>query len=133
MHTIKDVCGMYGVKPLERGYIVAAGGMVTHSIDPLHRYMVWTPTSKNNSWHNVLSENGTIISEYPLNESDKEHNLKSAQEEKDILRITFWREFPQQAFKFVGVFQLDIEVTDTVGFRVYRRVSDILPAIPYND
>lgn len=133
MKTIKDVCSMYGVKPLERGYIVTAGGMITESIDTSHRFMVWTPTSKNSSWNNVLSENETIISECPLNDADRFSNLESAQEEKDVLRITFWRENSSQEFRFIGVFKIDLEVTTTAGVRIYRRVSDLLPAIPYKN
>ncbi len=124
---------MYGVKPLERGYIVTAGGMVKTSIDMAHRFMVWTPTSNNSSWKNVLSENGSVISEYPLNEADRFSNLESAQEEQDILRITFWRENPSQEFTFIGVFKIDLEATTVSGVCIYRRVSDLLPAIPYND
>ncbi len=124
---------MYGVKPLERGYIVAAGGMVTKSLDSLHRFMVWTPTSKNASWSNTLSHDGTAIAEFPLNAIDRVSNIESAQEEQDILRITFWREDSSQEFKFIGVFKIDLEVTKTAGIRIYRRVSDLLPAILYKD
>lgn len=133
MRTIKDVCSMYGVKPLERGYIVSAGGMVRTSVDMPYRFMVWTPTSKNSSWNNVLSQDGTIISEHPLNDVDRISNLKSVTEEHDIMRITFWRENTTQEFRFIGVFKIDIETTNAAGVRVYRRVSDLLPAIQYKD
>lgn len=133
MKTIKDVCSMYGVKPLERGYIVTAGGMVTKSLDSSHRFMVWTPTSKNSSWNNSLSHNGTVITEFPLNEADRASNIESAITEQDVLRITFYREDSSQEFRFIGVFKIDLEMTQAVGIRTYKRVSDLLPAIQYKD
>ena len=131
MRTIKDVCAMYGVKPLERGYIVTAGGMIYDAIDTSHRYMVWTPASKNSSWNNILSDSENIISECPCNDSDRLAHLQSAPEEQDVLRITFWRESPNTEFRFIGVYTLDLETTNTVGVRVYKRISVMLPAIQY--
>lgn len=129
MKTIKDVCSMYGVEPIERGFIVTAGGMVSASDISGHRYMVWTPTERNDTWTNLLFDNGNKIIERNNKPSENDNLLKQISEEKGLRRITFWRKNKTDDFKFIGVFVIDENLSSTLQVRLYTKISDILPAL----
>ena len=129
MKTIKDVCSMYGVRPLERGFIVTAGGMVEGTDISGHRYMVWTPTEQNDTWINLLFDNNNKIIERNNNSNTNDSLLKQIHDEIEIRRITFWRKNKTEAFKFIGVYVIDEQLSTALQVRLYTKISDILPAL----
>lgn len=112
-------------------------------IDPIHdaggdvpgyegRYMVWTPTEGDDngtSWGNFRSDDGLWIVERKMPDPANQEFVALAKAEAGKRRITFWRRRKGAPFNFIGVYTIHPELTDLCGVRVYRRISDTLPAL----
>ena len=92
-------------------------------------YMVWTPQFRHHIWLNTLSSDNNTITETALKEEDRKPFLDHAYLDVNIRRITFWRDSPNGLFRFLGVYELDYPTSLSAGVRIYRRITDILPAL----
>ena len=125
--TIRGVCSQYNVtvkNPRKDG-----GGDVPGYEG---QYMVWTPTDaavSKNSWENKKSaDNMWIVECNKCADTNKAH-VDSAHAEANRLRITFWRNRLGAPDKFIGVYQIDLTLTDLAGVRIYRKISNDLPVL----
>ncbi|MDE6065990.1 MAG: hypothetical protein K2G27_04140 [Duncaniella sp.] len=96
------------------------------------RYMVWTPTGgegDDTSWTNRKSADNQWIVERKSPENANSIFVNNAVHEVERRRITYWRENKRAPFSFVGVYEIDQTLTRMAGVRIYRRISDVMPAL----
>lgn len=149
--TIKGVCGIYGAEPQMNGFLPdGAADVPGYSApwkvgdSPEQRreayekstgkagdcfYMVWTPMYRHSAWQNTLSSDESVITETKVNPDERQAYLEEAYLDVNIRRITFWRDTTKGAFRFLGVYELDYLASLASGVRVYRRISDEMPAL----
>lgn len=125
--TISGVCKQYAavIQNPRRD----AGGLVPGYEDS---YLVWTPTEGDDNethWGNFKSEDGLWIRESHSTEKENSFHVGLAQSEAALRRIVYWRERRGAPFHFIGVYQVDPQLSRLCGLRIYRRISDTLPAL----
>lgn len=149
--TIKGVCGIYGAEPQMNGFLPDGAADVpgynapwkvgdspaqrredyinsNEKADKIY-YMVWTPMYRHNRWQNTLSSDQSTITETLVDPQQRQAYLEEAFLDVNIRRITFWRDTPKGSFRFLGVYELDYPASLASGVRVYRRISDEMPAL----
>ena len=121
--NVDDIAAVFGTKPKHRGYLRASGGAVPNKTDEI----VWWPQQNHRTWSNELSEDGMYIYEYNK-KSDEERAKHIAQWiNSKQKRITFMKHFAYgvlEAYDFVGVFQINPELTKEKNMCVWERISD---------
>lgn len=123
---ISGVCKQYNAQinnPRRDG-----GGIIPGYED---RYMVWTPTGEDSghSWINKKSDDNLWIVERNVSETANLLHVEKIKNEIHRRRITYWRENTHNPFQFIGVFEIECELSEMAKVRIYRRVSDELPAL----
>lgn len=125
--TISGVCRQYNA--IIRNPARDAGGDVPGYEG---QYMVWTPTEgddNNTVWGNFKSDDGMWIVERKSPDEANTVFVDQAAVESGKRRIVYWRERKNAPFHFIGVYTIHPELTKLCGVRVYRQISDILPAL----
>lgn len=121
--NVDDIAVVFGTKPKHRGFLRASGMAVPGKKDEI----VWWPQQNHRIWSNELSEDGMYIYEYNK-KSDEERAKHIAQWiDSKQKRITFMKHFAYgvlEAYDFVGVFQINPELTKEKNMCVWERISD---------
>lgn len=123
---IKGVCKQYNAQinnPRKDG-----GGIVPGYEE---QYMVWTPTGGEggSSWVNRKSGDNLWIVERNVSGTANQKHVERITAEKNLRRITNWRENANSSFQFIGVYEIEPTLTQMSGVRIYRQISDTLPAL----
>lgn len=121
--NVDDIAAVFGTKPKHRGYLRASGVAVPGKTDEI----VWWPQQNHRIWSNELSKDGMYIYEY--NKKSEEERAKHVAQWIDSKqkRITFMKHFAYgvlEAYDFVGVFQINQELTKEKNMCVWERISD---------
>lgn len=121
--NVDDIAAVFGTKPKHRGYLRASGVAVPGKTDEI----VWWPQQNHRIWNNELSKDGMYIYEY--NKKSEEERAKHVAQWIDSKqkRITFMKHFAYgvlEAYDFVGVFQINQELTKEKNMCVWERISD---------
>lgn len=121
--NVDDIAAVFGTKPKHRGYLRASGVAVPGKTDEI----VWWPQLNHRTWSNELSEDGKYIYEY--NKKSEEGRAKHIAQwiNSKQKRITFMKHFAYgvlEAYDFVGVFQINLELTKEKNMCVWERISD---------
>lgn len=121
--NVDDIAAVFGTKPKHRGYLRASGVAVPGKTDEI----VWWPQPNHRTWSNELSDDGKYIYEYnkKSDEARAEHIAQWINSKQK--RITFMKHFAYgvlEAYDFVGVFQINSELTKEKNMCVWERVSD---------
>ncbi|MCQ2229377.1 MAG: hypothetical protein MJZ13_06485 [Bacteroidales bacterium] len=135
--TIDDAFAIFEAKAKHKGFLRVGGADIPNR----KGWIVWCPNSDNGKWHNVMSEDGSVILEYPKAErgtksSDGDMPQVDHQAAIDHLkdhktkqqtRVTFFKEKDALGFnfyRFVGVFKLDEKKSDAAGHCIWTKISD---------
>lgn len=121
VNTIDEACDIFDIKAKHKGFLRAAGA----DIDD--KTMLWAPDTNNRLWNNELSEDGTLIAEYPRKDNSYPNHVPYALSTSDHKRVVFFRQrddFGLNLYKFVGVFMLDVNRTKKENKTYWRKVSD---------
>lgn len=121
--NVDDIATVFGTKPKHRGFLRAAAVAVPNKPDEI----VWWPQLNHKVWSNELSEDGRYIYEY--NKKSEEERAKHIAQwiNSKQKRITFMKHFAYgvlEAYDFVGVFQINPELTKEKNMSVWERISD---------
>lgn len=125
IRTIDDICTIFNVIAIHRGFLRAGAADITKNED----YIIWFPSIYSKEWNNQLSNDGSCIIEENKGANKDEHiqnALKAANEEKIKKRITFFRKKDDLGFnfyKFVGVFEFDAEETIKRDAVYWKRIE----------
>ncbi len=120
--TIEDGCTAFGLKPVKRGCITLAGARFENAPHPdptLHDVTLWFPNTNSKHWDNVY--NNGVITETPKDMTKNPAQVKKYTENYE-LRITFLKN--KKGYRFVGVYDLDIDETDRKKKCVWKRRLD---------
>lgn len=133
VRTIDDAFSIFGAEPKHRGFLRAAGAEIPRNDE---HWLVWCPNAENRNWGNELADDGIIIKEYPKNTrtdtldrvAAKKHLEKYLQLREK--RATFFKEKDGLGFnfyRFVGVFELDEELSKQEEHCVWRKICNRYP------
>lgn len=121
--TVDDIAAVFGTKPKHRGFLRASGVVVPGRTDEA----VWWPQHNHRLWHNELSKDGRYIYEYTKKSEDERTKHVAQWINSKQKRITFMKEMAYgvlPAYNFVGVFQINPQLSKEKNMCVWERVSD---------
>ena len=119
--NIASICNTFGIDPklAKKGYQWKAG-----IVDACRDITLWWPAEENERWENHLSSDGQ---EFQSRDRENAFDLGPIQEsaEKKERKAIFFR--PKNApygYRFVGVFQTNVEKSQNKMWHVLDRVED---------
>lgn len=121
--TIDDIAAVFGTKPKHRGFLRASSVDVPGKKDEI----VWWPQPKHKVWYNELSKDGRFIYEYNKRSEEERKNHMEYWLTHPQKRITFMKEMAYgvlPTYTFVGVFQINPQLSKEKNMCVWERVSD---------
>lgn len=121
--TIDDIAAVFGTKPKHRGFLRASSVAVPDRKDEI----VWWPQPNHKVWYNELSKDGRYIYEYNKRSEEERRNHVEHWLSHPQTRITFMKEVAYgvlPTYKFVGVFQINPELSKEKNMCVWERISD---------
>lgn len=121
--NVDDIAAVFGTKPKHRGYLRASSVAVPGKTDEI----IWWPQQNHRIWSNELSDDGMYIYEY--NKKSEEERAKHIAQwiNSKQKRVTFMKHFAYgvlKAYDFVGVFQINPELSKENNMCVWERISD---------
>lgn len=121
--TIDDIAAVFGTKPKHRGFLRASSVAVPGKKDEI----VWWPQPNHKVWYNELSKDGCYIYEYnKRSEEERRHHVEYWLSHPQK-RITFMKEMAYgvlPTYTFVGVFQINPQLSKEKNMCVWERISD---------
>ena len=122
LRTIDDICAVFDTQPKHRGYLRMGATPV-----PGHEDLeIWYPIKDNNKgWKNEREDGDDTIIEYHEDENKRAKHVAAVIKDHHR-RITFFRSEDALGivlYRFLGVYQLDIDESQKRGKCVWRRKS----------
>lgn len=121
--NIDDIAAVFGTRPKHKGFLRPSYVVVPGHPDE----NVWWPQPNHRVWHNELSKDGRYIYEYNRRSEEERAAHIARWIDSDVKRITFMKEMAYgvlPAYKFVGVFRINRQLTKEKNMCVWERVSD---------
>lgn len=124
VRNIDDAAAIFDAKAKHRGFQRVASFIVPGSQNTI----VWCPAAINKFWSNTLSPDRMFIRERKINATLEDRSvIKRNALTNSERRVTFFKEKDALGFdfyRFVGVFEIDKDLTKAEDGIVYRLVSD---------
>ena len=121
-HTIAEGCAAFGLKPDKQGWQILAGTRFEHATPPdkaLKDVILWFPNKRNAYWNNASPSQLDRIVETPKNTTKNQKQVDKFLNKYE-LRITFLKD--KGDYRFVGVYELDIDETQIQNKCIWKRV-----------
>ncbi len=121
--TIDDIAAVFGTKPKHRGFLRASAVAVPGKQNEI----VWWPQPNHKVWSNELSKDGRFIYEYNKRSEEEQKNHVKHWLTHPQKRITFMKEMAYgvlPTYKFVGVFQINPQLSKEKNMCAWERISD---------
>ena len=118
LKTIDDICDLFGTKAVHRGFLRAGSAILQNHLDVI----LWWPNPKSTTWKNDVSTNEDVIIEYPAGNDPikcKIHAYKLTKLREK--RITFIWDENVGMYRFIGIFEIDVDETLNMNKAVWRR------------
>lgn len=113
LRTIADICELFGTEPAMQSGRPAAMAPIPGKTD----IALWFPREVNSGdWINVVLDNGDTFEEININDAMKgETDLRQ--------RVTFFHQEDINAYRFLGVYEVDVDETQKQGKYIRRRIA----------
>lgn len=122
LSTVDDICDLFEVPVPKRGFLRC--GAVELSQDP--NIIVWWPNAVHKNWANEITVDQEIITEYYKLDLEKRNQHIEEHLKKGQRRITFYHKrdiFGISYYRFVGVYEIDKELSKKENKCIWRRVD----------
>jgi len=126
--TIEAGCNAFGLKAVKRGWRVMAGARFENASIPdpdLQDVTLWFPNVQSAYWINAVQDNGRTIIEVPTDLSKNQEHVDKYFAKPEI-RVTFLKDETQwNGYKFIGVYQLEMEETKQPNRCVWKQILKV--------
>lgn len=118
--TIDDIGKIFNTKVPTRGFLRPGGFLIDNNTE------VWVPRINNTQWCNEMTDDGKIFYEYNKVSDEKRSKHLKEQISHNKTRIVFYKQkdfLGINQYKFVGVFEMNIQASQREGKCVWERTS----------